>query len=96
MLRPGWMDRYLPGQARDNLPEHVVLIAGYCWAALMFALAAANLIIALTLPFYVWGWYVAVVPLAAKLVAIATQYLVMRSLVIRRVRARAVAVPAAE
>jgi hypothetical protein len=62
----------------------------------MFALAAANLVIALTLPFYVWGWYVAVVPFAAKLAAIGAQYLVMRSLVIRRVRARAAAAAAAE
>ena len=96
MLRPGWMDRYLPSQARDNMPEHAVLIAGYCWAALMFALAAANLVIALTLPFYIWGWYVAVVPLAAKLVAIFAQYLVMRWLVIRSLRARAATVTAAE
>jgi intracellular septation protein A len=96
MLRPGWMDRYLPNEARDNMPEHAALIAGYCWAALMFALAAANLVIALTLPFYVWGWYVAVVPLAAKLAAIGAQYLVMRSLVIRRIRARAATAAAAE
>jgi len=96
MLRPGWMDRYLPSQARDNMPEHAVLIAGYCWAALMFALAIANLVIALTLQFYIWGWYVAVVPLAAKLVAVVAQYLVMRGLVIRSLRARAATVPAAE
>ncbi len=96
MLRPGWMDRYLPSQARDNMPERAVLIAGYCWAALMFALAAANLVIALTLPFYIWGWYVAVVPLAAKLAAVAAQYLIMRWLVIRSLRARAATVAAAE
>jgi|SRR5579871_6118624 len=89
MLRRGWMDRYLPSEARDNMPEHAALIAGYGWAALMFALAAVNLIVALTQPFYVWGWYVAVIPLAAKLAAISAQYLIMRSLVIRRLRIRA-------
>jgi intracellular septation protein len=96
MLRPGWMDRYLPDVARDNMPEHTVLIAGYCWAGLMFALAAANLVIALAMPFYIWGWYVAIVPLAAKLAGVGAQYLVMRWLVIRRMRARTATLPAAE
>ena len=36
MLRRGWMIRYLPPIARDNLPESVMVAAGYAWAALMF------------------------------------------------------------
>ena len=40
MLRRGWMIRYLPPIARDNLPESVMVTAGYAWAALMFVLGS--------------------------------------------------------
>ena len=32
MLRRGWMVRYLPEIARQNLPESVPVMAGYAWA----------------------------------------------------------------
>jgi len=88
LLRPGWMGRYLPDIARDNLPARAIVIAGYCWAALMFVLAMANLVVATTMPFYVWGWFVAFGLIGAKLAAFAIQYAVMRPMVVRRIRAR--------
>ena len=35
MLRRGWMMRYLPEIATQNLPEPVIVAAGYAWAALL-------------------------------------------------------------
>jgi intracellular septation protein A len=55
MLRRGWMMRYLPPIARDNIPESVLVGAGYAWAALMVGLGALNVIIAVALPFAVWA-----------------------------------------
>ena len=40
MLRRGWMGRYLPRIATDNLSESVIVNAGYAWAALMAGLAS--------------------------------------------------------
>jgi hypothetical protein len=37
MLRRGWMTRYLSAIARENLPETVVIGAGFGWAGLMVA-----------------------------------------------------------
>ena len=51
MLRHGWMTRYLPPIARDNLPLSVMVKAGYAWAALMFLLGALNLFVATTMSF---------------------------------------------
>ena len=35
MLRPGWMGRYLPPIATDNLSQATSsLVAGYCWAGM--------------------------------------------------------------
>jgi intracellular septation protein len=60
MLRRGWMMRYLPPIARDNIPESVIVGAGYAWAALMCGLGTLNIIIAVTLPFAVWAWFISV------------------------------------
>jgi intracellular septation protein A len=38
MLRRGWMMRYLPPIVRDNIPESILVSAGYAWAGLMFVL----------------------------------------------------------
>jgi intracellular septation protein A len=39
MLKRGWMLRYVPPIVTETIPEYVT-IAGYAWAALMFALGA--------------------------------------------------------
>src|SRR6185436_12834746 len=48
MLRPGWMNRYLPPIAIQLLPD-VVYFFGFVWAGLMFASAALNLVLVETL-----------------------------------------------
>lgn len=88
MLRRGWMTRYLPPVVRDNIPEPVLVASGYAWAALMFALGALNIVIALTLPFGVWAWFISVGAVGAKIVAFLAQYAVFR-MIFRRTRVAA-------
>jgi intracellular septation protein len=86
MLRRGWMIRYLPPIARDNLPESVMVNAGYAWAALMLLLGALNLIIATTFEFRVWAWFISFGAVGAKLAAFFLQYAIFRMIVRRKLR----------
>jgi intracellular septation protein len=79
MLRRGWMKRYLPPAVRDNIPEPVVVASGYAWAALMLTLGVLNIVVALTLPFRVWAWFVSAGAAGAEIVAFMVQYIVFRS-----------------
>src|SRR3979409_511451 len=45
MLRPGWMNRYLPPVAIQMIPD-IAYIFGYVWAGLMFFSAALNIVVA--------------------------------------------------
>jgi intracellular septation protein len=85
MLKRGWMLRYLPPIVTDTIPEYVT-IAGYAWAALMFALGAGTIAVALSGNLWLWGIYVSVA-IGAKVVAFAVQYCVFRLLVTSRIRA---------
>lgn len=87
MLRRGWMMRYLPPIARDNLPESVMVTAGYAWAALMLGLGLLNLFVAMTFDFRVWAWFISVGAGGAKIAAFLLQYVVFRSIVVRKLRA---------
>lgn len=89
MLRRGWMIRYLPPIARDNLPESVMVAAGYAWAALMFVLGLVNLIIATGFSFRVWAWFIAFGAIGAKVAAFLIQYAVFRTIIGRKLRAAA-------
>ncbi len=89
MLRRGWMIRYLPPIARDNLPDSVMVAAGYAWAALMFVLGLANLIIATGFSFRVWAWFITFGAIGAKVAAFLIQYAVFRTIIGRKLRAAA-------
>jgi intracellular septation protein len=91
MLRRGWMLRYLPRTARENLPESIVVAAGYAWAALLVALALANLVVALNFDIATWAWFVTLGAGGAKLAALLVQYAVFRAVVRSRLRGGAVA-----
>ena len=96
MLQRGWMTRYMPDVVMQNRPDLPVAF-GYVWAAMMFATAALNLVIALTMSQAVWSAFLAIFPLVSKLVLFAAQYAATRWIVTRTViasRAPA-AVPAA-
>lgn len=85
MLKRGWMLRYLPPIVTDTIPEYVT-IAGYAWAALMFALGLGTIAVALTGDLRLWTIYVSVVAVGAKIVAFAVQYVAFRILVTSRIR----------
>jgi len=86
MLKRGWMLRYMPPIVTETIPVYVT-IAGYAWAALMFALGAGTIAVASTGDIKLWAFYVSVVALGAKVVAFAVQYVAFRVLVTGRIRA---------
>jgi intracellular septation protein A len=89
MLRHGWMMRYLPPIARENLPRSVMIDAGYAWAGLMFLLGAANLVVATTMSFQAWAWFISFGAVGAKIAAFLAQYWIFRSIIRRRLIAAA-------
>src|ERR1700688_476790 len=80
MLKRSWMLRYVPPIVSETIPEYVTL-AGYAWAALMFALGAGTIAIAATGDMKLWAIYVSVVAVGAKVAAFAVQYVAFRTLV---------------
>jgi intracellular septation protein len=86
MLKRGWMLRYLPPIVTETIPEYVT-IAGYAWAALMFALGLGTIAVAMTGDLKLWAFYVSVVAFGAKAVAFAVQYVAFRILITNRIRA---------
>jgi intracellular septation protein len=86
MLKRGWMLRYLPPIVTENIPEYVT-VAGYAWAALMFALGAGVIAVAATGDIKLWTFYVSVVAIGAKIAAFAIQYVAFRILITNRIRA---------
>src|SRR2546430_11777676 len=88
MLKRGWMLRYMPPIVAETIPEYVT-IAGYAWAALMFALGAGVIAVASTGDLKLWAFYVSVVAIGAKVAAFAVQYVAFRILVTARIRAAA-------
>lgn len=88
MLKRGWMLRYMPPIVTETIPEYVT-VAGYAWAALMFALGAGVIAVASTGDLKLWAFYVSVIAVGAKIAAFAVQYVAFRILVTNRIRAAA-------
>jgi intracellular septation protein len=84
MLRRGWMTRYLPEIAAQNLPEHVIVTAGYAWAGLLAAIGIVNLGFAAYGDVVIWAWFISVGSIGAKIAAFALQYVVFRVMILRR------------
>src|SRR6201985_148488 len=85
MLKRGWMLRYMPPIVTETIPEYVT-VAGYAWAALMFALGGGTIAVAATGDIKLWAFYVSVVAIGAKIAAFAVQYVTFRILVTDRIR----------
>lgn len=86
MLRPGWMNRYLPPIAIQLVPD-VVYAFGFIWAGLMFASAALNILLAMLLDPLTWSASIAAWGIASKVVLFFAQYVTMRTIAVRRRRA---------
>lgn len=88
MLRPGWMDRYLPPIVKENLPHGVIVLTGYAWAGLMFILGLLNLYVAANFSLVAWGYFISFGATGAKIVAFFVQYMVFQILIRRHLRAK--------
>lgn len=83
MLRPGWMNRYLPPIALEVVPD-VAWIFGFVWAGLMFGSAALNVVLALTLDPVTWSAAMSIWGIASKIALFLIQYGTMRLVGIKR------------
>ena len=83
MLKRGWMLRYMPEVARGHA-EPLMIGWGYAWAGLMALTAVANLVFALWLTKQ-WPMFLALFPLASKLLLFAVQYASIRHTVRARI-----------
>src|SRR5689334_11781327 len=54
MLKPGWLNRYLPEIVKVAAPD-VAVIVGFVWAGLMFVSAAVNVGVALAASLQTWA-----------------------------------------
>ena len=88
MLRPGWMNRYLPPVAVGLIPD-VAWAFGYAWAGLMFLSALLNIVLAFTLEPLRWSVAMSVWGIASKVALFLIQYVTMRAIARRRVAAGA-------
>jgi intracellular septation protein len=86
MLKPGWMNRYLPPLAKQFVPD-VATIFGFVWAGLMFVTAVVNIVVALNFSVVVWSTVMAAFAIVSKLVLFLISYAVIRIVAGRR-RAR--------
>jgi intracellular septation protein len=87
MLKRGWMNRYLPPRAAPV--ADIGMLFGYVWAGLMFASAALNIALALSLDAATWAAVMSAWGLASKIVLFLIQYAVMVSIGRRRAAAAA-------
>jgi hypothetical protein len=76
----------MPPLVTETIPEYVT-VAGYAWAALMFALGLGTIAVASTGDLKLWAIYVSVVSVGAKVAAFAIQYAAFRILITNRLRA---------
>lgn len=94
MLRRGWLNRYIP-------PEQLAIVGdvmdrfGTIWAALMFASAGLNLVIALFFTAW-WPLFIGIFPLASKFGLFAIHVAVVYLIGQTRLRRRAAGLQPAE
>jgi intracellular septation protein A len=87
MLKPGWINRYLPPVAQEFVPD-IAIIFGYAWAGLMFFSAALNLVVALNFSVVTWSASMSIYAVVSKAVLFLIGYATMRIMTIRRRHAR--------
>ncbi|WP_158924169.1 inner membrane-spanning protein YciB [Acidisphaera sp. S103] len=83
MLKPGWMNRYLPPIVQELVPD-VAFIFGFVWAALMFFSAGLNIVVALHFSVTTWSAFMSSYAIASKAGLFLIQYAIMRAIGVRR------------
>jgi len=90
MLRPGWMNRYMPPVVHDFVPD-LVKIFGFVWAGLMFVSAAVNLVVALNFSLIAWAAFMATYAVVSKFTLFLIQFTMMKLIGHQRERRRLLA-----
>jgi intracellular septation protein len=86
MLKPGWMNRYLPTIATAVVPD-VATVVGSLWAGLMFVSAAVNAFVAWTCSMQTWALVMPIFGIVSKLALFLIGFAAMRFIGRRRVAA---------
>lgn len=86
MLKPGWMNRYLPPIAQIVMPD-VATVVGFFWAGLMFASAVTNAVVAMNFSLATWAWFMPMFGMVSKLTLFLGGFTTMRFIGRRRVLA---------
>jgi len=94
MLKPGWINRYLPPLAQAVVAD-VATIVGFLWAGLMFASAAVNMFVALKYSLATWAWFMPLFGIVSKVGLFFISFTMMR-FIGRRRYARYAAMPESE
>jgi intracellular septation protein len=87
MLRPGWMNRYLPAVAIEVVPD-IAYVFGFVWAGLMFLSAVVNIWVATHYSFLIWTGFMSAYAISTKIGLFLIQYGTMRFIGVRRRRAQ--------
>lgn len=86
MLKPCWLNRYLPEIAQKVVPDVAVRV-GYAWVALMFVSAGVNAFVALTCGITTWAVVMPIFGTASKIVVFLGGFAALRLIARRRIRA---------
>jgi intracellular septation protein len=86
MLKPGWMNRYLPEIARA-VASDVAVIVGFAWAGLMFLSAVVNAFVAVAWSVQTWGVVMPAFGIVSKLIVFLSGFAAIRLTTARRIRA---------
>ncbi len=89
MLKPGWMNRYLPPVAIEVVPD-IAFIFGFIWAGLMFFSASLNLIVALNFSVVTWASFMSIYGIVSKIALFLIGFVTMRTIGGRRRRAQTI------
>jgi intracellular septation protein len=86
MLKPGWLNRYVPPIVQIAAPD-VATGVGFYWAALMFVSAGVNGYVALTRSVTEWAMFMPLFGIVSKIIVFVSGFLIIRLMTRRRVRA---------
>ena len=87
MLKPGWMNRYLPVVAMEVVPD-IAFMFGFVWSGLMFFSAALNVVVALNVSVVAWASFMSIYAIVSKAALFLIVYATMRYIGVRRRRAQ--------
>lgn len=85
MLKPGWLNRYLPEIARAVVPD-IAIVVGFAWAGLMFASAVTNAFIAANFSLATWALVMPAFAAVSKILLFVAGFAAMRIIARRRLR----------